>query len=186
MDLFHTLFQHQMKLLNPDEDLWIPYLIGALPRDVTSLNVREPEKKCREQLQHSRNDSAMVQVNRTKILGFFHVTEKAQMGQERIIILKSEHILKAKGNRIHLGTYFLSSAGLILDACWYFWNISPNRHPFGEELDFPSIDEKMSISTYQLREAEGESLISAKKEKLNFLLESFQNVFEPGAATILH
>ncbi|GFX72149.1 retrovirus-related Pol polyprotein from transposon 17.6 [Trichonephila clavipes] len=40
--------------------------------------------------------------------------------------------------------------------------------------------EKMSSNTCQLREWKGESLSSAQKEKLNLLLESFQNVFEPG------
>ncbi|GFY16182.1 uncharacterized protein TNCV_2348271 [Trichonephila clavipes] len=30
------------------EDLWVPYLIGALPSDVTSLIAREPEEKCRD------------------------------------------------------------------------------------------------------------------------------------------
>ncbi|GFY36025.1 retrovirus-related Pol polyprotein from transposon 297 [Trichonephila clavipes] len=56
------------------------------------------------------------------------------------------------------------------------------QYPFGEELDTPSIIEKMSSSTCQLREGEGESLTSvcAQKEKLNLLLESFQNVFEQG------
>ncbi|GFT27983.1 hypothetical protein NPIL_570661 [Nephila pilipes] len=32
---------------------------------------------------------------------------------------------KAKGNLTLLGTYFLSSAGLVLDvkiACWYYWD----------------------------------------------------------------
>ncbi|GFV63247.1 retrovirus-related Pol polyprotein from transposon 412 [Trichonephila clavipes] len=42
----------------------------------------------------------------------------------------------------------------------------------------------MSSNTCQLREGKGESLTSvcvcAQKEKLNLLLESFQNVFEPG------
>ncbi|GFV69283.1 uncharacterized protein TNCV_1937631 [Trichonephila clavipes] len=46
MDLFLILFKLQMKLLDLGEDLWVPYLIGALPRDVTSLIAREPEKKC--------------------------------------------------------------------------------------------------------------------------------------------
>ncbi|GFU93017.1 uncharacterized protein TNCV_3028201 [Trichonephila clavipes] len=43
MDMLLTLFEQQMKLLNLGEDLWVPYLIGALPSDVTSLiapNVR--------------------------------------------------------------------------------------------------------------------------------------------------
>ncbi|GFV43677.1 uncharacterized protein TNCV_880031 [Trichonephila clavipes] len=46
MDLFLTLFERKMKLLDPGEDLWVPYLIGALPSDVTSLIAREPEEKC--------------------------------------------------------------------------------------------------------------------------------------------
>ncbi|GFY11449.1 uncharacterized protein TNCV_3182881 [Trichonephila clavipes] len=48
MDLFLTLFERQMKLLDLGEGLWIPYLIGALPSDVTSLIAREPEEKCRD------------------------------------------------------------------------------------------------------------------------------------------
>ncbi|GFV48429.1 uncharacterized protein TNCV_3026991 [Trichonephila clavipes] len=40
--------ERQMKLLDPGEDLWVPYLIGALPSDVTSLIAREPEEKCRD------------------------------------------------------------------------------------------------------------------------------------------
>ncbi|PRD33168.1 UNVERIFIED_CONTAM: hypothetical protein NCL1_18249 [Trichonephila clavipes] len=46
MDLFLTLFERQMKLLDLGEDLWVPYLIGALPSHVTSLVAREPEEKC--------------------------------------------------------------------------------------------------------------------------------------------
>ncbi|GFY47019.1 uncharacterized protein TNIN_277161 [Trichonephila inaurata madagascariensis] len=93
-------------------------------------------------------------------------------------------------HRTLLGTDFLSSAGLVLDVkntCWYFWDNPTHKYPFGEELDTPSIAEKMSSNTCQLREGEGESLTSAQKEKLNLLLESFQNVFEPGgeATTIL-
>ncbi|GFU97743.1 uncharacterized protein TNCV_2532161 [Trichonephila clavipes] len=37
-----------MKLLDLGEDLWVPYLIGALPSDATSLIAREPEEKCRD------------------------------------------------------------------------------------------------------------------------------------------
>ncbi|GFY42741.1 retrovirus-related Pol polyprotein from transposon 297 [Trichonephila inaurata madagascariensis] len=98
--------------------------------------------------------------------------------------------IKAKGNRTLLGTDFLSSAGLVLDVkntCWYFWDNPTQKYPFGEELDTPSIAEKMSSNTYQLREGEGESLTSVQKKKLTLLLESFQNVFGPGgeATTIL-
>ncbi|GFX46348.1 transposon Tf2-8 polyprotein [Trichonephila clavipes] len=90
---------------------------------------------------------------------------------------------QAKENRTLLGTDFLSSAGLVLDVkntCTYFWDNPTHKYPFGEELDTPSIVEKMSSNTCQLREGKGESLTSAQKEKLNLLLESFQNVFEPG------
>ncbi|GFW26721.1 uncharacterized protein TNCV_2851111 [Trichonephila clavipes] len=48
MDLFLTLFERQKKLLDLGEDRWVPYLIGALPSDVTSLIAREPEEKCRD------------------------------------------------------------------------------------------------------------------------------------------
>ncbi|GFV13294.1 uncharacterized protein TNCV_3656141 [Trichonephila clavipes] len=47
MDLFLTLFERQMKLLDLGEDLWVPYLIGALPSDVTSLIDRETEENCK-------------------------------------------------------------------------------------------------------------------------------------------
>ncbi|GFT05909.1 uncharacterized protein NPIL_479191 [Nephila pilipes] len=90
---------------------------------------------------------------------------------------------KAKRNRTLLGTDFLSSAGLILDvknACWYFWDNSTLKYPFGEELDTPSIAE-MSSNTSQLKERESESLTSFQKEKLNLLLEPFQNVSQPRA-----
>ncbi|GFW70643.1 nuclear receptor coactivator 2 [Trichonephila clavipes] len=56
-----------------------------------------------------------------------------------------------------------NSAGLVLDlknACWYFWDNPTHKYPFGEELDTPSIVEKMSSNTCQLREGEGESLTS--------------------------
>ncbi|GFT01962.1 hypothetical protein TNCV_2673011 [Trichonephila clavipes] len=82
------------------------------------------------------------------------------------------------------------SAGLVLDvknAWWYFWDNPTHKYLFGEELDTTSIAEKMSNNTFQLREREGESLTSVQKEKLNLLLKSFQNVFEPGgeATTML-
>ncbi|GFX58318.1 uncharacterized protein TNCV_205051 [Trichonephila clavipes] len=44
--MFPTLFERQMKLLDLGEDLWVPYLIGALPSDVFFLIAREPEEKC--------------------------------------------------------------------------------------------------------------------------------------------
>ncbi|GFW52398.1 hypothetical protein TNCV_2796561 [Trichonephila clavipes] len=101
----------------------------------------------------------------------------------RSVLTKFIILPKEKGNRTLLGTDFLSSAGLVLDVkntFWYFWDNLTHKYPFGEELDTPSIVEKMSSNTCQLREGEGESLTSAQKEKLNLLLESFQNVFEPG------
>ncbi|GFT18932.1 hypothetical protein TNCV_4725761 [Trichonephila clavipes] len=74
---------------------------------------------------------------------------------EGILILTKFIILsKAKGNRTLLGTDFLSSAGLVLDVkntCWYFWDNPTHKYQFGEELDTPSIVEKMSSNTCQLR-----------------------------------
>ncbi|GFT27428.1 retrovirus-related Pol polyprotein from transposon 17.6, partial [Nephila pilipes] len=72
---------------------------------------------------------------------------------------------------------FLSSVGLVLDvknACWYFWDNPIHEYPLGEELDTPSIAEKMSSNTCQLREVEGEKLTSVQMEKLNLLLEKYQ------------
>ncbi|GFW90643.1 uncharacterized protein TNCV_628091 [Trichonephila clavipes] len=119
------------------------------------------------------------------------VTTQVMVEIERRSVLAKFIILpKAKGNRTLLGTDFLSSAGLVLDVkntCWYFWDNPTHKYPFGEELDTPSIAEKMSSNTCQLREREGESFTSVQKEKLNLPFKSFQNIFEPGgeATTIL-
>ncbi|GFU77439.1 retrovirus-related Pol polyprotein from transposon opus [Trichonephila clavipes] len=81
----------------------------------------------------------------------------------RSVLTKFIILPKAKGNRTLQGTYFLSSVGLDLDVkntCWYFWDNPTHKYPFGEELDIPSIIEKMSSNTCQLREGEGESLTS--------------------------
>ncbi|GFY19396.1 uncharacterized protein TNCV_4127831 [Trichonephila clavipes] len=80
----------------------------------------------------------------------------------RSILTKFIILPKAKGNRTLLGTDFLSSAGLVLDVknTCYFWDNPTHKYPFGEELDTPSIVEKMSSNTCQLREGEGESLTS--------------------------
>ncbi|GFW99324.1 uncharacterized protein TNCV_3981481 [Trichonephila clavipes] len=94
MDLFLTLFERQMKLLDLGEDLWVPYLIGALPSDVTSLIAREPEDKCRD---YSHIRGMLLQrfkLTTEKFRELFSRHRKAQMGRGRIIILKSEHILK--------------------------------------------------------------------------------------------
>ncbi|GFY74767.1 hypothetical protein TNIN_497771 [Trichonephila inaurata madagascariensis] len=53
----------------------------------------------------------------------------------------------------------------------------------GTILNTPSIAEKMFNNAFQLREREGESLTSVQKQTLTLLLESFQNVFEPGGET---
>ncbi|GFV43769.1 uncharacterized protein TNCV_4609271 [Trichonephila clavipes] len=75
----------------------------------------------------------------------------------RSVLTKFIILPKAKGNRTLLGTDFLSFAGLVLDVkntCWYFWDNSTHKYPFGEEMDTPSIVEKMSSNTCQLREGE--------------------------------
>ncbi|GFT16346.1 retrovirus-related Pol polyprotein from transposon opus [Nephila pilipes] len=108
--------------------------------------------------------------------------------EERSVLTRFIILPKAKGNRTLIGTDFLSSAGLVLDvrnACWYFWDKPTLRYPFGENLDSPSIAEKMSRNTCQLREGKGESLTSVQKEKLNLLLESYENIFEPGGRSII-
>ncbi|GFX10638.1 uncharacterized protein TNCV_4620791 [Trichonephila clavipes] len=59
----------------------------------------------------------------------------------------------ADGQQI-TGTDFLSSASLVQDvknACWYFWDNPTHKYAFGAELDTPSIAEKMSSNTFQLR-----------------------------------
>ncbi|GFT02062.1 retrovirus-related Pol polyprotein from transposon opus [Trichonephila clavipes] len=100
----------------------------------------------------------------------------------KFIILKDKGKQNSSRNRFPQFCRFRSRCEEYL--CWYFWDNPTHKYPFGEELDTPSIAEKMSSNTCQLREGEGESLTSvcvcAQKEKLNFLLESFQNVFEPG------
>ncbi|GFT19993.1 uncharacterized protein NPIL_587141 [Nephila pilipes] len=96
--------------------------------------------------------------------------------ERRSVLTRFTILLKAKRNRTLLGTDFLSSTGLVLDVnktCWYFWDNLTHKYPFDAELDTPSITEKMSSNTCQLKEREGESLISIQKEKLNLLLESY-------------
>ncbi|GFV70259.1 retrovirus-related Pol polyprotein from transposon 17.6 [Trichonephila clavipes] len=88
----------------------------------------------------------------------------------RSVLTKFIIIPKAKGNRTLLGTDFLSSAGLVLDVkntCWYFWDNSTHKYPFGEELDTPSIVEKMSSNTCQLREGEGGEATNILKHHIN-------------------
>ncbi|GFU99132.1 retrovirus-related Pol polyprotein from transposon 17.6 [Trichonephila clavipes] len=84
-------------------------------------------------------------------------------------------IIKDKGLLFHETTLTMS-----LEDGQQTTDYPTHKYPFGEELDTPSIVEKMSSNTCQLREGKGESLTSAQKKKLNLLLESFQNVFEPG------
>ncbi|GFY25349.1 transposon Tf2-8 polyprotein [Trichonephila clavipes] len=75
----------------------------------------------------------------------------------RSVLTKFIILPKAKGNKTFLGTDFLSSAGLVLDVkntYWYFWDNPTHKYPFGEELDTPSLVEKMSRNTCQLREVE--------------------------------
>ncbi|GFV62466.1 uncharacterized protein TNCV_630451 [Trichonephila clavipes] len=90
----------------------------------------------------------------------------------RSVLTKFIILPMAKGNRTLLGTYFLSSASLVLDVkntCWYFWDNPTHKYPFGEELDTPSIVEKMSRKTCQLREGDGENKHDCWSEKLPFI-----------------
>ncbi|GFT75750.1 uncharacterized protein TNCV_3125451 [Trichonephila clavipes] len=278
----------QRILLDLGEDLWVPYLIGALPSDVTSLIARELEEKCRDYshirgmllqrfkltaekfrelfsrhrkspngtwkdyyfeirayfegwLNELKIDSFdglknLMIVNQMKICSpeckehyldiweelispemladkleaFDNIRSSLPSGPRRHVKASetvndgrqgrvcedtgSSHsiagermfqIFKDKGLLFQETTLAMSLADGhqttdVKNTCWYFWNYPTHKYPFGEELDTPSIVEKISSNTCQLREGEGESLTSAQKEKLNLLLESFQNVFEPG------
>ncbi|GFW35851.1 transposon Tf2-8 polyprotein [Trichonephila clavipes] len=88
----------------------------------------------------------------------------------RSVLTKFIILPKAKGNRAFLGTDFLSSAGLVLDVknnCWYFWDNPTHKYPFGEELDTPSIVEKMSSNTCHLREGEGGEATNILEHHIN-------------------
>ncbi|GFV03181.1 retrovirus-related Pol polyprotein from transposon 412 [Trichonephila clavipes] len=88
----------------------------------------------------------------------------------RSVLTKFIILPKAKGNRTLLGTDFLSSAGLALDVkntCWYFWDNPTHKYLFGEELDTPSIVEKMSSNTCQLREGEGGEVTNILEHHIN-------------------
>ncbi|GFT16888.1 hypothetical protein TNCV_3193551 [Trichonephila clavipes] len=83
----------------------------------------------------------------------------------RSVLTKFIILPKAKGNRTLLGTDFRSSADLVLDVkntCWYFWDNHTYKYPFGEELDTPSIVEKMSSNTCQLREGKAPIVLIPK------------------------
>ncbi|GFS83858.1 hypothetical protein TNCV_2363031 [Trichonephila clavipes] len=83
----------------------------------------------------------------------------------RSVLTKFIILPNAKGNRTLLGTDFLGSAGLVLDVkntCWYFWDNPTHKYPLGEELDTPSIVEKMSSNTCQLREGEAPVVLIPK------------------------
>ncbi|GFV29312.1 uncharacterized protein TNCV_1548661 [Trichonephila clavipes] len=75
-----------MKLLDLGEDLWVPYLIGALPSDVTSLIAREPEEKCRD---YSHIRGMLLQrfkLTAEKFRGScFHATEKPKWDVEGLL-----------------------------------------------------------------------------------------------------
>ncbi|GFT25180.1 retrovirus-related Pol polyprotein from transposon 412 [Trichonephila clavipes] len=88
----------------------------------------------------------------------------------RSVLTKFIILPKAKGNRTLLGTDFLSSAGLVLNVkntCWYFWDNPTPKYPFHEELDTPSIVEKISSNTCQLREGEGEEATNILEHHIN-------------------
>ncbi|GFT18848.1 uncharacterized protein TNCV_1671881 [Trichonephila clavipes] len=88
----------------------------------------------------------------------------------RSVLTKFIILPKAKGNRTLLGTDFRSSAGLVLDVkntCWYFWDNHTYKYPFGEELDTPSIVEKISSNTCQLREGKGGEATNILEHHIN-------------------
>ncbi|GFU51108.1 uncharacterized protein TNCV_2549151 [Trichonephila clavipes] len=274
MELFLTLLERQMKLLDLGEDLWVSYLIGALPSNVISLIARwlnelkidsfdglknlrdcrsiEKEMLCAECKEHyldiweelispemladkleafdnirrslpsgprrhvkaseivndgrqvsfrkperppkenipircptcnlnasQRTDVATNHINaytaqtRSFRLTLIDITFSGIKGrvcadtgsshsiaEERMI-----QIFKDKGLLFQETTLAMSLAdgqqttGEALTT-QYFWDNPTHKYPFGEELDTPSIVEKMSSNTCQLREGEGESLTS--------------------------
>ncbi|GFS49192.1 hypothetical protein TNIN_490231 [Trichonephila inaurata madagascariensis] len=72
-----------MKLLDLGEDLWVLYVIGALPSDVTSLITRG---EMMELLPHSRNASATIQINRRKIPGDVITSQKRHKWDMNLMI----------------------------------------------------------------------------------------------------
>ncbi|GFU54735.1 SCAN box domain-containing protein [Trichonephila clavipes] len=254
MDLFLTLFERQMKLLDLGEDLWVPYLIGALPNDVTSLiarwinelkidsfdglknlmiadqmkkkcspeckehyldiweelistemladkleafdnirrslpsgtrrhvkasetvndgrqvSFRKPESPPKREYSHQETTLSMSLADGQQTRGEALTTQVMVEIEGRSVLTKFIILPKEKGNRTLLGTDFLSSAGLVLDTkntCWYFWDNPTHKYPFGEELDTPSIVEKMSSNTCQLREGEGGEATNILEHHIN-------------------
>ncbi|GFT86306.1 retrovirus-related Pol polyprotein from transposon opus [Trichonephila clavipes] len=55
----------------------------------------------------------------------------------------------------------------VKNTCWYFWDNPTHKYPFGEELDTPSIVEKMSSNTCQLREGEGGEATNILEHHIN-------------------
>ncbi|GFX77475.1 uncharacterized protein TNCV_1743741 [Trichonephila clavipes] len=105
-----------MKLLDLGEDLWVPYLIGALPSDVTSLIAREPEEKCRDyshirvmllQRKHRRHVTASETVNDGRQVSF--------RKPERP--LKREYSHQVPNERSPLRCYGCGKQGVIKSRC---------------------------------------------------------------------
>ncbi|GFV63426.1 retrovirus-related Pol polyprotein from transposon 297 [Trichonephila clavipes] len=98
------------------------------------------------------------------------ITQVMEEIEGRSVLTKFIILPKAKGNRTLLGTDYLSSAGMVSDVkntCWYFWDNPTHKYPFGEELDTPSIVEKMSSNTCQLREGEGGEATNILEHHIN-------------------
>ncbi|GFX24955.1 uncharacterized protein TNCV_1278911 [Trichonephila clavipes] len=55
----------------------------------------------------------------------------------------------------------------VKNTCWYFWDNPTHKHPFGEELDTPSIVEKISSNTCQLREGKGGEATNILEHHIN-------------------
>ncbi|GFQ86775.1 hypothetical protein TNCT_400841 [Trichonephila clavata] len=89
-------------------------------------------------------------------------------------------VLNIQENETRLRGNHVNNA-LVLDvknACWYLSDNCTNSHSFRKELGTPSIAsntcKRCPVTTVIKR---GKSITSAHKEK-NFLLKSFQNIFE--------
>ncbi|GBN40850.1 Retrovirus-related Pol polyprotein from transposon 297 [Araneus ventricosus] len=92
---------------------------------------------------------------------------------------------KTKGNRTLLGTDFLKKSGIVLDLKnkrWYFSDKPHHKICFKEDLDVNSLQTAGSIITNSchLCEDEGIPLTPEQREKMSYLLEKFDRVFNPG------
>ncbi|GFR10336.1 uncharacterized protein TNCT_559541 [Trichonephila clavata] len=148
------IIELRAKILASDaykEDLeFVKDIFEGLVSDRIDEEMEQKEQQLRElELQKIRlqNETQRVETTLAMSLEDGQQTTGEALTTQVMIEIEGRSVLtrfiilpKAKGNRILLGTDFLSSAGLVLDvenACWYFWDNPTHKYPFGEELDTP-------------------------------------------------